>query len=162
MRLVCDCFRVSEETRYALRSFDAATLDDFSLMTDEDFADLVVRMACLGKPLPPLQQRKVSVLLRWAQSLPAMELGELEATSPNKAEGFEVAERGGNSDNVDVLKARYKASPRKGDGTLPANWELQFYRDLPRLRTELRELGRRRPFSNWATEFLSLRWVFCG
>lgn len=161
MRLICDCFRISEETRYALRSFDASTLDDFSLMTDEDFADLIVRMACIGKPLPPLQQRKVSVLLSWARSLPAIEPEEIEEVS-NKAEGFELAERWGGNDNDGVLKARYKASPRNGDSALPASWEVQFYRDLPRLRAELREMGRRRPFSNWATEFLSLRWVFCG
>eukprot|EP00584_Thalassiosira_punctigera_P016885 CAMPEP_0172562422 /NCGR_PEP_ID=MMETSP1067-20121228/96788_1 /TAXON_ID=265564 ORGANISM="Thalassiosira punctigera, Strain Tpunct2005C2" /NCGR_SAMPLE_ID=MMETSP1067 /ASSEMBLY_ACC=CAM_ASM_000444 /LENGTH=105 /DNA_ID=CAMNT_0013352635 /DNA_START=75 /DNA_END=389 /DNA_ORIENTATION=- len=65
MRLICDALRVSERTRYALRSADAAALEDFSLMTDEDFADMVVSQARTGEPLPPLQQRKLWVLLSW-------------------------------------------------------------------------------------------------
>ena len=72
MKLICDAFRVSELSRYALESFDASTLEDFCLMTDEDFADLIVTQARLGKPIPPLQQRKLRILLSWVQSLMAM------------------------------------------------------------------------------------------
>mmetsp|Transcript_31605 Transcript_31605/g.60354 ORF Transcript_31605/g.60354 Transcript_31605/m.60354 type:complete len:216 (+) Transcript_31605:356-1003(+) len=71
MRLICDVFRISEQTRYVLRTFDATTLEDFSFMTEEDFADLVVSQVRIGKPLPPLQQRKLFVLLSWVRSLPA-------------------------------------------------------------------------------------------
>lgn len=158
MRLICDVFRVSERTRYALRSFDAATLDDFSLMTDEDYADLVVTQARIGRPLPPLQQRKLRVLLTWVRSLPALDKAGTDV-SPKKAEGFELKES--KRENDGILKASYKASPRKEDSTfVPADWESRFYADLPRLRRELRQMGGTR--SNWASEFLSLRWIFCG
>mmetsp|Transcript_22307 Transcript_22307/g.38285 ORF Transcript_22307/g.38285 Transcript_22307/m.38285 type:complete len:202 (-) Transcript_22307:569-1174(-) len=160
MRLICDVFRISEQSRYALRNFDAATLDDFSLMTDEDYADLIVTQARIGAPLPPLQQRKLRVLLSWAQSLPKIDKVETDVSSPNKAEGFELKESKREC-NGNILKASYKASPRKEGGAfIPSDWENRFYTDLPRLRKELRQMGG--TTSNWASEFLSFRWIFCG
>mmetsp|Transcript_7119 Transcript_7119/g.16184 ORF Transcript_7119/g.16184 Transcript_7119/m.16184 type:complete len:204 (-) Transcript_7119:4-615(-) len=161
MRLVCDVFRISEESRYALRSFDAAALEDFCLMSDEDYSNLVVFQARIGKPIPPLQQRKLRVLLTWVQSLVTTENLEAILSSPNKAEGFELKES--KSENDGTLKASYRVSPRKGGGTfIPADWESRFYADLPRLRKELHRLGANRSPSNWALEFLSLRWIVCG
>lgn len=167
MRLICDVFRISEQTRYVLRTFDATTLEDFSFMTEEDFADLVVSQVRIGKPLPPLQQRKLFVLLSWVRSLPAtIDTNNNSNNGDNacpilKAEGFELKECKSESD---VLKATYKISPRNrglGSSTfIPADWESRFYADLPRLRRELRDMGGTR--SNWATEFLSLRWIICG
>ncbi|KAL7524092.1 hypothetical protein ACHAXR_000432 [Thalassiosira sp. AJA248-18] len=158
MRLICDVFRISEQSRYALRSFDAATLEDFSLMTDEDYADMVVTQARIGQPLPPLQQRKLRVLLSWVQSMGFEEAVDV-SSSPSKAEGFELRESKRGNDGV--LKASYKNSPRKEGGAIPADWEKRFYDDLPRLRKELRQMGGLHS-SNWASEFLSLRWIFCG
>ena len=137
MRLICDCFRISDQSRYALRSFDASTLEDFSLMTDDDFADLVVTHARIGKPIPPLQQRKIRVLLTWVQKLA-------------NVENLEVGEE--------------EACLRKGGGTfIPATWEETFYNDLPMLRKQLKRLGDdHSSTSNWANGFLSLRWMFCG
>ena len=58
--------------------------------------------------------------------------------------------------------ARYKASLRK-DGIcyIPSDWEDRFYRDLPRLKKELKQMGDESNVSNWADGFLSLRWLFC-
>jgi len=159
MRLICDVFRISEHSRYALRSFDAATLEDFSLMTDEDCADLILTQARIGRPIPPLQQRKLRVLLTWVRSLTKVEnLDKAEEevlSSPNTAEGVELSE--------DSKAAKYQVKPRKGSGTfIPATWEETFYRDLPGLRKELKHLGEQRTTSNWANGFLSLRWMFCG
>jgi len=168
MRLICDVFRISEQSRHALRTFDAATLEDFSLMTDEDYADLVVTQARIGHPLPPLQQRKLKVLLAWVQalgktknleSIPSLSADE---PPPKKAEGFEVKEPKGEKNADGILRASYKTSrsPRNDGGTyIPSDWESRFYADLPRLRKELCQIGRN---SNWVTEFLGLRWIFCG
>lgn len=161
MRLICDVFRISEQSRYALRSFDAAALEDFCLMSDEDYIDLIVTQARIGNPIPPLQQRKLRVLLSWVQSLVTTENLEAILSSPNKAEGFELKES--KKENNGTLKASYKASPRKGGGTfIPEDWESRFYLDLPRLRKELHRLGVEKSRSNWALEFLSLRWIVCG
>ncbi|KAL7535426.1 hypothetical protein ACHAWF_005163 [Thalassiosira exigua] len=162
MRLICDVFRISEQTRYALRSFDSATLEDFSLMTDQDFADLVVTQARKGHPLPPLQQRKLRVLLGWVQSLGSVEnLDKAEATmldSPNKTEGFELKDS--KRENGDILKASFKSSPRREGGSfIPRDWETRFYADLPNLKKKLQSGSQE---SNWVLEFLSLRWAFCG
>lgn len=163
MRLICDVFRISEQTRYALRRFDAATLEDFSLMSDEDFADLVVTQARVGHPLPPLQQRKLRVLLWWVQSI-AKENVDNIAVSPTKAEGFELRES--KTENGDVLKASYKTTPRSEKESvthIPAYWESRLYSDLPRLKKELRQAGKEQyRMSNWASSVLSLRWLFCG
>ena len=161
MRLICDIFRISEQSRYALRSFDAATLEDFCLMTDEDFADLILTQARIGRPIPPLQQRKLRVILTWIQSLAKAEnLDKAEEevlSSPTTAEGVELSE------SQDIKAAKYQVKPRKGSGTfIPATWEDTFYKDLPGLRKELKHLGEQRTTSNWANGFLSLRWMFCG
>ena len=153
MRLICDVFRITEESRYALRTFDATNLDDFSLMTDSDYIDLIATRARLGCPLPPLQQRKLNVLRRWVQSLPVSET----AVAPVESEGFEVKES--TSSGEDNVKS-YRNSVRKDVGRhTPSDWEDRFYKDLPRLRKELREAGK--GDSNYVFEYLGLRWLFC-
>ena len=69
MRIICDEFGITERAMYALRTFDATRVEDFSLMTDYDFDDMVRTEAGAGRPLCPLKQRKLSVLLSWARSL---------------------------------------------------------------------------------------------
>ena len=152
MRHICDVFRISEESRFALRTFDAATLDDFSLMTESDFLDLVATRARLGCPLPPLQQRKLAMLriLVQLQSLPAVE----STVAPMRSEGFEVK-------NNSTEEVKFRASVKKDLGRhTPSDWEDRFYADLPRLRKELRETGEERN-SNFIMDLLSLRWLFC-
>lgn len=160
MRLICEVFRINDRTTLALRCFDAATLEDFSLMTDEDFADLILTAARDGAPLPPLQQRKIRVLLNWARRLPIREEGEgsVPADSP-RAEGYEVKE--GEDDPKYKSSAR---SRREGGGAVPRDWETRFYNDLPRLREDLRRMGSegRGRMSNWANEILSFKWLFCN
>ena len=143
------------------KSSAPATLEDFCLMTDEDFADLILTQARIGRPIPPLQQRKLRVILTWIQSLAKAEnLDKAEEevlSSPTTAEGVELSE------SQDIKGAKYQVKPRKGSGTfIPATWEDTFYKDLPGLRKELKHLGEQRTTSNWANGFLSLRWMFCG
>ena len=153
MRLICDVFRITEESRYALRTFDATNLDDYNLMTESDFIDLIATRARLGCPLPPLQQRKLNVLRRWVQSLPVSET----TVAPIQSEGFEVKES--TSSGEDNVK-NYSNSVKKDVGRhTPSDWEDRFYRDLPRLRKELREEGEGK--SNYIFNYLGLRWLFC-
>ena len=160
MRHICEVFRVNDRTTHALRCFDAATLEDFALMTDEDFADLILTAARDGAPLPPLQQRKVRVLLNWARRLPIREEGEgsVPADSP-RAEGYEVKQ-----DGEDDPKYKSSARSRREGCAVPRDWETRFYNDLPRLREELRKMGSegRGRMSNWANEILSFKWLFCN
>jgi len=65
MVYLADAFRLSEGTRRALWEFDACTVEDFALMTNRDLETMLVTEARLGHPLPPLQQRKIGVLLEW-------------------------------------------------------------------------------------------------
>mmetsp|Transcript_11595 Transcript_11595/g.23229 ORF Transcript_11595/g.23229 Transcript_11595/m.23229 type:complete len:185 (-) Transcript_11595:932-1486(-) len=103
-------------------------------MTDEDFAEMVLSRARMNKPIPPLQQRKLRVLLNWVRSI-QIETNSCDTSSPppNASEGFEV----GKSNT-----ARYKVSVRKDDiSYIPNDWEDKFYRDLPRLKKELKQMG---------------------
>ena len=61
--------RLSLETQHALVAYDAATLEDFCLMTQADFSSMVATDARLGRPIPPLQQRKLKILLAWCHEL---------------------------------------------------------------------------------------------
>ena len=135
LRLICDNFRISEQSRYRLREWDAASLEDFCLMTDEDYADFILSSArTTGKPIPPLQQRKLRVLLVWARTL--VNVNNLttknggdseEPTSPNNNNSIEESKLK-EQDEDDALKTKYKpSSPRKAPTFVKANWEEQFY-----------------------------------
>jgi hypothetical protein len=65
MTIVADAFRLTYETREALKSYDASTLEDFCLMTEYDFESMLITETRLQRPICPLHQRKVLVLLRW-------------------------------------------------------------------------------------------------
>lgn len=123
-------------------------------MTDEDFAEMVLLRARMNTPIPPLQQRKLRVLLNWVRSIQIEPKScGVSSPPPNESEGFEV----GKSNH-----ARYKVSLRKdGISYIPNDWEDTFYRDLPRLKQELKQMGGESKVSNWASGFLSLRWIFC-
>ncbi|KAL7468891.1 hypothetical protein ACHAXS_009138 [Conticribra weissflogii] len=167
MKILCDVMRISEQTRYALRNFDAATLEDFSLMTDGDYSDMIMTQARLGSPIPPLQQRKLRVLLSWAQSLPNVDQSTVKKTP--KSEGYELkqstalkgSEAEAGAGGGAVVATGYKISQRKENGPeIPADWESRFYDDLPLMRKELRRMGGN-DTSTWMTNFLSWKWMFC-
>ncbi|KAL3773098.1 hypothetical protein ACHAW5_009529 [Stephanodiscus triporus] len=156
VKLICDEFGIAEQSRYALRIFDATKLEDFSLMTNEDFDDLVRTQARMGRPICPLQQRKLRVLLSWVRSLADTgNLGKdgIPVRPPSYMhEGIE------NDDGA--VKPRNKHGHRKGGETLiPADWERRFYSDLPSLRKKLQKLGEQQSHSDWVTRFAS--WIFC-
>jgi len=69
MTVLANAFGLSLRTRVALAHYDARTLEDFALMTDGDYEGFLLRQAASGHPVPPLQQRKLIVLLRWVRNL---------------------------------------------------------------------------------------------
>lgn len=138
VKLICNEFGITEQSKYALRRYDATKLEDFCLMIDDDFDELVLTEARMGRPICPLQQRKLRVLLEWARSL---------ATTGNLGKsGFEGTENNDGADNP-------------GGKIIPANWESRFYSDLPSLRKNLQKLGEPKLQSDWVTKFASL--IFC-
>jgi len=107
-------------------------------MTYDDFDELVLTEARMGRPICPLQQRKLRVLLEWARSLATR--GDLGKS------GFE-----GNENNDGAVKP--------GGKIIPADWKRRFYSDLPSLREKLQKLGEPKLQSDWVTKFAS--WIFC-
>jgi hypothetical protein len=144
VKLICSEFGITEQSKYALRRYDATKLEDFCLMTDDDFDELVLTEARMGRPMCPLQQRKLRVLLEWARSL---------ATTGNLGKsGFE-----GNENNNGAVKPGGKIIPADWE-----DWESRFYSDLPSLRKKLQKLGEPKLQSDWVTKFASLIFCDCG
>ncbi|KAL7555671.1 hypothetical protein ACA910_016340 [Epithemia clementina (nom. ined.)] len=65
MMILARAMRLSTATQQTLATYDASTLEDFCCMTDADFSSMVVTDTRLGKPIPPLQQRKIRILHYW-------------------------------------------------------------------------------------------------
>ncbi|KAL3827292.1 hypothetical protein ACHAXA_005038 [Cyclostephanos tholiformis] len=155
IKLICDEFGITEQSKYALRKFDATRLEDFSLMTDEDFDDLVRTEAAMGRPLCPLQQRKLRVLLSWARSL---------ANEDNSGEDRIVVPSSCNNDGIEKSDGAAKHANgqnrgKRGGTCMPSDWESRFYSDLPMLKKQLQTLGERQSRSDWVTKIAS--WIFC-
>lgn len=134
MNVLCDAFRLSNNTRFALAAYDATTIEDFAFMTDSDFQGMVLSTSHIGRPIPPLQQRKVMVLLDWARAL-------IDENVANASGG--------------------KESPANTDAELiPFDWEQRFRKDLPKLKRKLKELGAAKSWRTSFVEILSLKWFF--
>ncbi len=137
--LICIKFGITEQSKYVLRIYDATKLDNFCLMTVDNFDELVLSEAHMGRPICPLQQRKLRVLLEWMRSLVTM--GNLGKS------GFE-----GTENNDGAVNPSGKI--------IPANWESRFDSDLPSLTKKLQKLGEPKMQTDWVTKFASL--IFCN
>jgi hypothetical protein len=69
MMILADGLRLDKNTQLLLAYYDARTLDDFSCMTEDDFDALKLSAEALDRTLPPLQIRKVQILLEWVRNL---------------------------------------------------------------------------------------------
>ena len=61
---IADATRLTPVTRTALAQYDAQSLEDF-FMTEHDFESMLLSETRPGRPICPLQQRKIRVLLQW-------------------------------------------------------------------------------------------------
>jgi len=69
MEFLCRSMRINENTQALLTYFDARTIEDFSMMTENDFEAMLEHSARTHRPFPPLQQRKVAIALKWFKGL---------------------------------------------------------------------------------------------
>ena len=65
MVYIADGIRLTPATRTALALYDARSLEDFCCMREHDFESMLLSETRLGRPICPLQQRKIHVLLQW-------------------------------------------------------------------------------------------------
>jgi hypothetical protein len=146
-------------------------------MTDEDYETMIDVHEREGCSIPPLQQRKIRVLLMWARSFTsntnstasvmekdANSLGD-KATAATTATGNTATSPGGIDGETNTpfltptqppLTSR-TASAASGI-IVPSDWEKRFYADLPSLKEELKKLGGEPQLPSWLS---SLR-IFCG
>jgi len=132
MTVLADGLNLDEHSRMMLAVHDARTLDDFYLMADTDFKDLIIRANLSNHTLHKLQVRKIRMLRRWLK---------------------EVIE-----ENMENGSDSCFAGQRKQRGLLPTNWKNQFRNDLPNIKLQLRQQGdslcERSPLLNWIASFI--------
>jgi hypothetical protein len=170
MLLICDAFRLNESTRLALSEYDARTLEDFAFMTETDFQGMLVSASRLSRPLCPLQQRKVSVLLWWVHELvqdsrPFAEESEHEKSPPFLQRLFNpFADRVRKSAVLSPITSGPSKTREVHDKNviIPPDWEKKFYRDLPLLKRKLKQEGETEHWSLVGDFFMTIRWIACG
>jgi len=156
----------ADATRAALTAYDARTLEDFAMMTVDDFEEMTITAARLSRPLPPLQQRKVAVLLDWVHEIVEDETPTCEKKA--KERGIFSAFFDGTlyHSNLSTIKKLSEAmSPERKTADysiIPPDWESRFEKDIPVLKKKLKLMGEESTHSLWANFFLDLRWILCG
>ena len=112
---LADGLNLDPNTRCLLAAFDARTLDDFYLMSDNDFSTLVFRAKMTQNSLPPLQIRKVQMLRRWLSDLV--------------------------EENINGSDSGRSRSRKRDFRLIPKDWKDQYKNDLPHLKVQLRQQG---------------------
>ncbi len=164
MQKVCDALRINNRTKAALEEYDATTLEDLAYMTDNDFDGMLATAARCSRPLCPLQQRKVAVLIWWVRNLVKDTPQFTEDPKPRRKST--VIDRIRHS----PIELSMRINPELSDdsktidtGTvIPPWWETQFNKDLPMMKKKLKEMGETTSFSLFSDFFLNVRWILCG
>lgn len=126
MSVLADGINLDRNTRLLLAAHDARTLDDFYLMADIDFIDLLRRAKATNNCLPPLQVRKVRMLRRWLKDL-------VDENMMGDYNEYDEA-------SCSPSKKRYTRE-RERRRLVPKDWANQYKHDLPHLKRELRQQG---------------------
>ena len=142
---LADALKLDNNTRIMLAYYDARTVEDFSLMSDRDFCDLLSKAKLMNRALPPLQIRKVEVLRDWLKGLLDEQREKRNAyddesveTTPTLILGCRTGSR--------YERRRRQPSNRYDHQTpsLPNDWSIRLRRDLPKLKSNLKKRGESR------------------
>jgi hypothetical protein len=117
MLVLADGMHLDRNTRMLLASYDAKTVEDFFMMGDMDFNQLLAKARTANRGLPPLQIRKVQILRSW--------LTKLVESHNSSDHGLPWGQD--TSEHSDTL--------------LPKDWKRRFKNDLPSLKKKLRSRG---------------------
>jgi hypothetical protein len=130
MLIVADAFHLDENTRALLANYDARSLEDFCLMTERDMYGLLSAARREGRPLPPLQVRKIEVLRDWVQDLADTQIEKVDTDESNS-----ILAKSDDDEDEESLEVLSKSS------LIPSNWKRRFRQDLPFLKEQLRLRG---------------------
>jgi hypothetical protein len=142
MIVLAEALSLDLNTQTMLAYYDARSLEDFCLMAEADFKDLLAKARSMNRALPPLQIRKVQVLREWGQEL----------SKPRDDSALPAW----------VRLSQPKASNKKGS-LIPKDWKMRLKQDLPQLKMKLKAKGERLTSYPWINYLLSFRTiVLCG
>lgn len=163
---VCNAFRINHRTKTALEEYDATTLEDLAYMTDQDYEGMLATSARMNRPLCPLQQRKIVVLVWWVRDLvkDTAVFREKQKQNMRKSTVFDriVHSPAEWTNKVHPHKEVDDAKSAETSTVIPPNWEARFEEDLPMLKKKLKEVGETTSFSLYSDFFLNIRWILCG
>lgn len=171
MEKVSDALRLNERTRTALVEYDATTLEDLAYMTNADYENMLATAARQNRPICPLQQRKVAVLMWWLRDL--VKDSHPFKEQPKKVEKPKIWDRLFHSPaewssmihphkEVDDEKSVKSTSSMTRGTVIPPDWEARFVNDLPMLKKKLKNVGETSSYSLYSDFFINARWVLCG
>ena len=144
MTYFADGMNLDENARTMLAAYDAKTMEDFFLMSDVDFRDLIHKAQANNHELPALQVRKIKMLRRWLKEVVDDHMtvanddddddgSYIISSSSREATDNDV--RGGGSgsyNNTNTTKKRR---------LVPKDWKEQYKNNLPNLKMQLRQHG---------------------
>jgi len=125
MTVLADGINLDGNTRLLLAAYDARTLDDFYLMADIDFKDLINKAKETNNCLPPLQVRKIRILRRWLKEIIDENMGENDDSPRTRSSS--------SSSSINNKHNRCRLVPK--------DWIQQYQNDLPHLKMQLRQQG---------------------
>lgn len=177
MTILAEGFKLDKNSRSMLVQFDAKTLEDFSLMNDDDFDLLVEKARSIGKELPPLQVRKVQVLREWVQGLcppdervpaSALMIPSVATACTEITQGTSPAHCADTTNGSDASgpigllgetpTAASNTAASRGAPIIPDDWHERFTQDLPRLKHKLKEKGEQPSLLHY---LCSLKQILC-
>lgn len=165
MQKVCEKLRLNERSRTALIEYDATTLEDLAYMTNRDYENMLATAARQNRPLCPLQQRKIVVLIWWVRNLVKESRPFKETQKKPKKPDFWTRLVHSPAELNNMIHPHKPDDDAKSVDTvsiIPPNWEAQFDEDMPMLKVKLKQVGETSSFSIYSDLFINARWVLCG
>jgi hypothetical protein len=166
MKKICDELRLNERTRTALIEYDATTLEDLAYMTDADYENMLATAARQNRPLCPLQQRKIAVVIWWLRDLvkdsATFKETKVKKKVPHFWERLAYSRSEWNEKIHSVVSLGVDDKSVDTGSVIPPNWESRFEADLPMLKKKLKEVGETSSFSLYSDFFINARWILCG
>jgi len=140
MTVLADGINLDDNSRLMLAAYDARTLDDFYLMADTDFRDLIQKARITNHSLPPLQIRKIRKLRRWLKEIIDENMEE-QLHYQNTMDGDQSTScRRSRASTCNTYDNKHDKNNNKQQ-LVPKDWKEQYKNDLPFMKMQLRQQG---------------------
>lgn len=148
MTYFADGMNLDENARTMLAAYDAKTMEDFFLMSDVDFRDLIHKAQANNHALPALQVRKIKMLRRWLKEVVDENMNMADDDDDGDDGSYIISIRGSKGEATDNNAVRGGGSGSYNNTNttnkrrlVPKDWKEQYKNNLPDLKMQLRQHG---------------------